>query len=151
MGFHISWGTHGARLHGSSKPYVDRDHNEPGTPFAPTDPYREDEARVRMKGEPVSLSPAQRKLVEQAIRDVAERYRWGIHAIAVQSDHVHVVLTAPREGEALRDALKAVASRALNTECGSRTSWAEKGSAKYLWERDYFENAVNYVERQRDF
>jgi hypothetical protein len=121
MGFHISWGTYGTRLHGSSKPHVERDHNVPGTPFAPTDPYREDEARARMKGDSVSLSPEQRKLVEKAVRDVATRYRWTIHAIAAHSDHVHVVLTALREGESLRDALKAVASRALNKEYGSKT------------------------------
>ena len=151
MAFHITWGTHGTRLHGSGKPHVDRDHNTPGTPFAPADPHREDEARARMKGDPVHLNPEQRKVVEQAIRDVAKRYRWTIHAIAVQSDHVHVVITAMREGEALRDALKAVASRALNKIFGTKTRWAEKGSAKYLWERDYFDNAVNYVDRQRDF
>jgi REP element-mobilizing transposase RayT len=69
----------------------------------------------------------------------------------VQSDPVHVVITPFREGEKLRDALKAVASRALNKQFGSKTWWAEKGSAKYLWEREYCENATNYVNCQRDF
>jgi len=54
-------------------------------------------------------------------------------------------------GAQLRDALKAVASRALNKQFGTKTWWAEKGSAKYLWERDYFENARDYVADQRDF
>jgi REP element-mobilizing transposase RayT len=151
MGYHITWGTHGTRLHGSPKPHVDRDHNEYGAPLPPTDPQRESESRERMKGEPVHLTIEQRKLVEEAIRDVARRYGWTIHAIAVQSDHVHVVLTAMREGQALRDALKAVASRALNKQFGTQTWWAEKGSAKYLWERSYFKNAVKYVRDQRDF
>jgi REP element-mobilizing transposase RayT len=74
-----------------------------------------------------------------------------IHSIAVQSDHVHVVITACRDGEELRDALKAVASCALNKIFGKRDWWAEKGSARYLWERDYFENARDYVRDQRDF
>lgn len=104
-----------------------------------------------MKGEPVCLTVAQRTLVEEAIHELAKRYEWPIHAIAAQSDHVHVVLTACREGEQLRDALKAVATRALNKRFGSRTWWAEKGSAKYLWERKYFENAIRYVKDQRDF
>ena len=150
MGFHITWGTKGARLHGSSKPHVDRNHNEYGTHFAPTDPTREAESRSRMNDAPVSLSPDQRKAV-YAIHDVARRYRWTVHSTAVQSDHVHVIITACREGEELRDALKAVASRALNKRFGKRDWWAEKGSAKYLSERDYFENARNYVGRQRDF
>jgi REP element-mobilizing transposase RayT len=151
MAFHITWGTYGTRLHGSSKPHVDHDHNEYGTPFPPRDPQREDESRDRMKFEPVYLTPEQRKLVEDAIREIAKKYGWVIHAIAVQSDHVHVVLTAMREGEKLRDALKAVASRALNKQFGEKSWWAEKGSAKYLWERSYFENAVKYVSDQRDF
>jgi REP element-mobilizing transposase RayT len=151
IAFHITWGTYGTRLHGSSKPHVDRDHNEYRSPLAPTDPERERESRERMSGEPVKLTLEQRKLVEEAIRDVAARYGWVIHSIAVQSDHVHVVITASREGEQLRDAVKAVASRALNKQFGKRAWWAEKGSAKYLWERGYFHNARDYVRDQRDF
>ena len=151
MAFHITWGTKGTRLHGSAKPHVDRDHNKYGTPFASTDARRADESRARMNDDPVYLSPEQRKLVEEAIREGARRYGWTIHSIAVQSDHVHVVITACREGEQFRDALKAVASRALNREFGKRDWWAEKGSAKYLWERTYFENARDYVRDQRDF
>jgi REP element-mobilizing transposase RayT len=151
MAFHVTWGTHGTRLHGSTKPHVDRDHNEPGGPLAPRDPERETDSRDRMRGEPVHLTVEQRKVVESAITDLARRYEWTIHSLASQSDHTHVVITAFREGGALRDALKAVASRALNKHFGSKTWWAEKGSAKYLWERDYFENARDYVRRQRDF
>ena len=151
MGFHITWGTYGTRLHGSSKPHVDNDHNEYGTPFPPTDPRREEESRDRMKFDPVYLTPQQRKLVEEAIHNIAKKYNWIIHAIAAQRDHVHVVITALREGEKLRDALKAVASRELNKQFGAQIWWAEKGSAKYLWERSYFQNATKYVSDQRDF
>jgi REP element-mobilizing transposase RayT len=151
MAFHITWGTYGPRLHGSSKPHVDRDHNEYGTPFAPTDPEREHDARERMRINPVSLDLAQRKIVEAAIHEVADRYAWTVHAIAIQSNHEHVVITAMREGIPLREALKAVASRALNKAFERNRWWAEGRSAKYLWERDYFLNAVDYVRRQRDF
>lgn len=151
MGYHITWGTYGARLHGSTKPYVDLDHNEYGTPLPPTDAQREAEARERMTGDPVSLTIQQRKLVEEAIRALAARYDWTIHALAPQHDHTHVVITAFREGQQLRDSLKAVASKALNKQFGHRKWWAENGSAKYLWERDYFVNAVKYVRGQRDF
>jgi REP element-mobilizing transposase RayT len=100
--------------------------------------------------EPVRLTPEQRTVVEQAIRDLATRYRWTIHALAPQSDHTHVVITADREGEPLRDALKAVATRALNEQYGKQRWWAEGGSARYLWEWGYFQNAVKYVRDQRD-
>ena len=149
--FHITWGTYGTRLHGSSKPHVDRDHNEYGKPFPPTDPQREQDSRDRMKGEPAHLTLEQRKCADAAIDDVAQRYGWIIHEKASQSDHTHVVITAAREGEALREALKAVCSRALNKNFGKKRWWAEGGSAKYLWEASYFHNAKKYVHDQRDF
>ena len=94
------------------------------------------------------MTVEQRKLTTAAIRDLADRYQWTLHAIAAMSDHVHVVIGAAREGEPLRDAIKAVASRALSKRYGKRTWWAVGGSCKYLWERDYFVNAVYYVQRQ---
>jgi REP element-mobilizing transposase RayT len=151
LGYHITWGTYGTRLHGSAKPHVDRDHNEYKAPLAPRDADREEASRDRMNSAPVRLTIAQRLVVEQSIEDVAARYGWHIRALAPQSDHVHVVITAPREGEALRDALKAAASRWLNKRYPKRRWWAERGSAKYLYEPEYFQNAVSYVKKQRDF
>jgi REP element-mobilizing transposase RayT len=104
-----------------------------------------------MKFDPVSLTLEQRRLVDRAIDDLCARYKWPVHTKAVQTDHVHVVLTANREGEPLREAIKAAASRALNREYGKRPWWAEGGSSKYLWETEYFHRAIDYVRRQRDF
>ena len=102
-----------------------------------------------MTQDPVSMTVEERECVEEAIREVARRYGWPIHALASQSDHV--VITANREGPQLRDALKAAATRALNKQFGNKKWWAEGGSARYLWERDYFVNARDYVRRQRDW
>jgi REP element-mobilizing transposase RayT len=151
LAYHITWGTYGTRLHGCDRPHVDRDHNQYGAPLAPTDPIREAASRDRMKEEPVYLTIEERALVKQAIEDLVRRYGWKLHTLAVQKDHVHVILTAPRDGEPLRDALKAVASKWLNKRFGARQWWAEKGSAKYLFEQSYFENAFDYVHRQREF
>jgi REP element-mobilizing transposase RayT len=104
-----------------------------------------------MRDEPVSLTLEQRRIVEDAILDLAKRYGWTVHAMAIQTDHSHVVITATREGTELREALKAVASRALNKVLGKRRWWAEGGSTRYLWEREYFHNAVGYVRKQRDY
>ena len=151
MGYHITWGTYGTRLTGGDRAYVDRWHNQYGAPLPETDHAREDAARNRMGEDPVYLTFEQRKEVERAIREVADRYGWPIHEIAPQSDHTHIVITANRDGEELRDAPKAVACRALNKKFGKRTWWAEGGSSKYLWEQSYFDNSVGYVHRQRDF
>jgi REP element-mobilizing transposase RayT len=151
IAYHITWGTYGARLPGTDRPHIDRDHNQYGAPLAPANPARESSIRGHMSFPPVLLTLTQRHEVRRAIDDVAGRYKWKIHNVAVQQDHVHVVITAPRDGQNLRDALKAVAARSLNKAFGKREWWAEKGSAKYLFEQDYFEAAIAYVERQREF
>jgi REP element-mobilizing transposase RayT len=150
-GYHITFRTYGTLLPGSSKPFVDRGHNEYGSNLPKASPSREQAARDRMTADPVYLTLEQRRIVEEAIDELTGRYRWPLHAKAAQQNHVHVVLTAPRAGEPLRDAVKACCSRALNERFGLRIWWAEKGSARYLWEDDYFERAVNYVNGQRDF
>jgi REP element-mobilizing transposase RayT len=148
--YHVTFGTYLSRPPGSAKPHVDDDHNEYRAPLAPTDAKREERSRRIAKYEPVWISMEQRMTVDRAIREVAERYDWRIHAMAVNSDHVHVVITAAREGDALRDALKAVASRELNKLFEKRSWWAEGGSAKCLYENDYFRNAVEYVSKQNE-
>ncbi|HSV15731.1 MAG TPA: transposase [Tepidisphaeraceae bacterium] len=148
--YHITFSVYLARPPGSPKPHVDRDHNDYGKPLAPTNEGREQWPRENASESPIELTIEQRRLVEEAIRDLAARYRWLIHAIAVMRDHVHVVISAARDGEQLRDAIKAVASKWLNKQSGKRTWWAEGGSAKYLWERPYFVNATKYVNDQRE-
>ena len=98
QGYHITFGTYGARLHGSNKPHVDRDHNQYGAPLAPRDPDREDDARNRMSDDPVKLTIEQRRIVERAILELCQRFNWPVHEIAPQSDHVYVVMTARGTG-----------------------------------------------------
>ena len=151
LAYHITWGTYGTRLHGGNAPFVDDYHNEYGTPFPPRDPLREEEARELMRGDAVLLTGEQRRVVDQSLTELCGRFEWTVHALAPKTDHVHIVVTALREGDALREALKAGASRALNNLYGKQRWWAEGGSDRYLWERSYFVNAVNYVKRQREF
>ena len=150
LAFHITIGTYGARPPGSERPHVDMAHNVYGEPLAPTDPVRAAAARVRMTHDAVAMTADQRREVQSAVADVAARYGWTVHAVAARSDHTHVVVTADRDGQALRDAIKAVASRWLNKRFGSRPWWAENGSVKYIWTADYLATATQYVEDQRD-
>ena len=150
LAYHITIGTYGTRLHGGDRPHVDMAHNEYGAPLAPANPFRADEARARMTHEAVEMTPDQRRAVHAAIADVAARYGWTVHAVASKPDHTHVVVTADRDGDALRDAIKAVASRWLNKRLAPRPWWAENGSVKYIWTSDYLARATKYVADQRD-
>ncbi|HEX8325465.1 MAG TPA: transposase [Tepidisphaeraceae bacterium] len=148
--YHITWGTYGTRLPGSAKPHVTLDRNVYQTALPTADPKREQSARDKMRQPPVYLSRGHRVCVDRAIIDLATRYDWTLHALAPQSDHVHVVITAPRVGQDLRDALKAITSRWLNQQFAHQKWWAEHGSCKYLYEDSYFNNATQYVRRQRE-
>jgi REP element-mobilizing transposase RayT len=148
--FHITFGTYLSRPPGSPKPHVDRWHNRFGEPLAPTDPARERFARAAARSTPVWLSLDQRLVVDAGIRDVAQRYGWRIDALAANSDHVHAVVFAERQGDALRDAVKAAGSRALNKCFDKCDWWAEGGSVKYLWDLAYYRNSVDYVARQNE-
>jgi REP element-mobilizing transposase RayT len=145
QGYHITWGTYGARLPGCDRPHVTRDQNEYGTPLPLPDPHLEELAENNLVQPPVRLSIEQRREVEDAVLAASRRYEWTVHTLAAQSDHVHVVITAMRVGDELRDALKACATRALNARYAKQKWWARDGSCRYLWERDYFLNCVNYV------
>ncbi len=148
LAYHITWGTYGTRLRGGNAPYVDRNHNQYGTPLPPPNPTMQHADHDRMKYDPVYLTEEQRLTVRAAIIDVAHRYNWHIHANAANTDHIHFVITADREGEALRDALKAVACKVLNKKFGRCEWWAEKGSAKYIWDDAYLRAAIEYVKKQ---
>jgi hypothetical protein len=109
--YHITFGVYMARPPGTSRPHVDKDHNQYGGELAPTHPELEDYVRRNAKESPVKLSLEQRKCVEAAITDLATRYKWVIHAQSENADHIHVVIAAPRPGDQLRDAVKAVATK----------------------------------------
>jgi len=104
-----------------------------------------------MRGPTVSLNLEQRRVVREAVYEVCARYDWLVHEFAGQSDHTHVVVSAEREGRALREALKAVAARELNKKFGKKQWWAEGGSSRYIWDQTYLRDAINYVGGQRDF
>ena len=95
--FHVTFGTYMSRPPGSARPHIDKDHNQYGEPFAPTDPEKERWARENAREEPVSLRLEQRKRAEEAIADLAKRYVWIIYAICANFDHVHLVIFAERE------------------------------------------------------
>jgi hypothetical protein len=73
--WHITFGTHGARLHGGPRLTVDRDHNQRGEPFigeGGRDPDREQRERAKLKSQPVILSIEQCVFIESVIPAICE-------------------------------------------------------------------------------
>ena len=102
-----------------------------------------------MKNQPVELDAQRRNAVEKAIRETCQKRNWGLFAVNVRSNHVHVVVeTGDRNPNRALTAFKANATREMReNSCWSfeHSPWAEKGSKRWLWNEKSVEIAVDYV------
>ena len=101
-----------------------------------------------LKQAPYEMDQGQRAIVLKAIAEVC-RYRcWHLLAAHVRSSHVHTVVDADLAPEAVMNAFKSYASRALNLHAPGhygRIRWARHGSTRYLWSPARVAAAVRYV------
>ncbi len=101
-----------------------------------------------LKQAPYEMDHSQRDIVLKAIGEVC-RYRcWHLLAAHVRSNHVHIVVDSDVAPEAIMNAFKSYASRALNLDApghSGRLRWARHGSTRYLWSPERVAAAVRYV------
>lgn len=169
--WHLTFGTYATRLHHDPRPTVDRRHNQPGTPFPPPAPSKQ-QAPAHP---PVYLSRAQCEHIEQALPAICTRGNWTFRTCAAPCDvtpppsepgragpvppvpqaghHVHLLLDAPKDKppKAIRQWLKRWLTESLNQRFPTPPSgwWADAGSTKPVTEESYLRNATNYITRQR--
>jgi REP element-mobilizing transposase RayT len=152
--WHITFGTYGARLHGSDRPTVSRAQNNPGDPFI--EPNRElaEKRRSAMTFQEVRLTREQQLLIENVLPEIVNRGGWTLRTCAAGPDHVHILLDIdPRvHGEKVRRLLKRWLGLALSQRWPrpeGASWWAEQGSNIAIHEEDYLTNAFDYVFEQR--
>jgi REP element-mobilizing transposase RayT len=149
LAYLLTWTTYGTWLPGDGRGWVDK--HKPGLIQKPN-PTLQIAARNRMKEPPVILNSHFRQVVAETISQTCDIRDWTIHALAVQSNHVHVVIctpnTAPKQAMGV---LKANSSRVLNkkTHCQNRKRWwTEGGSVRYLNTKNTVLAAIEYVGNQ---
>ncbi len=152
--WHITFGTYGTRLHGGSRPNVDKEHNDRGSEFVPPKIEREDSARGRMKFPPRFLSVEQRQFVETALPQICVRGSWGYRVCSAAPDHVHLLCDIVPEvhGEKVRRLVKRWLGQALSDKWPIQAGaswWAEEGSNLAIHDEPYLNNAFSYIARQR--
>ncbi|MGE5596334.1 MAG: transposase [Hyphomicrobiales bacterium] len=87
--------------------------------------------------------------VDAAIRELCSHRGWYLAALAVRTEHVHVVILAanvPPE-QVLRE-LKARSTQELRRRGLARTDeriWSRHGSTRYLWSEEEVDRACGYV------
>ena len=152
--WHITWGTHGARIHGDDRLTVDTSHNQSGEEFVERNESRVASARGRMNHPPVILTIAQRQFIESNTPSICERGGWILRTCAAGPDHVHVLLDIDPtvHGEKVRRLLKRWIGQSLNEQWPQPRGaswWAEEGSNRAVHDEAYLHNALRYVHDQR--
>ncbi len=155
----VTWTTYGTRLPGDPRGFVTPIRLETGerivlnrvgeVPVANM-PGLVRYAESILKQEPVLLAPEQAGIVALQCRETATHRRWGLPALAVMANHVHLIVVAPdtvRRGKVLGD-FKAYTKRRLDSRFGPRIWWTERGSARVVRDDEGVERATRYVLEQ---
>ena len=149
LGCLITFRCYGTWLHGDSRGSIERYHNRHGSPYiAPNETWHNQNQQRRLHPEMI-LDSAQRKAVEAAIREVCTYRNWGLLAIQVRTNHVHIVVsTGELNGGKVLNDFKAYATRQMRKEgCWNyeHSPWSDKGSCRYLWNERSMDQVIDYV------
>jgi len=148
LAYFLTWTTYGTWLTGD-----DRGWRRKGEPeVQPANPFFAGMARSRMKESEFTLSPEDRRLVEETIRQHCEHRHWALHALNARTNHVHAVVTAVGyRPETVRDQFKAWCTRRLKEAGATRSRfWTEGGGCRWIDDEASLENAVTYVREVQD-
>ena len=145
----ITFRCYGTWLHGEERGSVDRRwYNRYGTPKIKADAEKVARKANLMKSEPFLLGIEERKVVEDAIREVCNVRGYGLFAINVRTNHAHLVVGNGGKPERMMDSFKAYATKALRNGgllATDARAWSRHGSTRYLWTDEHVAMAVDYV------
>ena len=154
LAYLLTWHTYGTWLHGDERGSMDREHNVPHTPTLGPNRRRANWEARRLKSPPLELDDMCRSIVTDAITDHCRQRNWDLLAIAVQSNHVHVVVgSADIDPEGMMTEFKAWATRRLRLSARVERNtrlWVRHGSTRYLWNAKSVNGAIAYVREGQD-
>jgi REP element-mobilizing transposase RayT len=152
LAYFLTWHTYGTWLPGHLRGWVDAEHDEYGTPFAPADPERLARSAADLAHEPLTLDAPRRQAVQAAIIEVCRYRQWTLLAVHVRTTHVHAVVAALVSPEKVMNDFKAYATRRLRREGLAATDgrvWSVHGSTRYFWKEEQLsETVASVVDRQ---
>ena len=148
LAYFLTWTMYGTWLPGDDRGWVER----PGI-FRSPDIDRQRMALMRMTEDAITLDERQRSIVEATIRRHCVIRKWHLHAVNCRTNHVHVVVTANRDPDTVREQFKAWCTWKLKEDQRSREPgakvrenwWTERGSDRCINDGASLESAVLYV------
>jgi REP element-mobilizing transposase RayT len=145
----ITLRTFGTWLHGDERGSIDRHgKNIYGTLRIAENPKLHYQMQRDQRAPQFLLDSRQRTCVEASVRSCCRTRGYELPAINVRTNHLHAVISAAVEPEAIINALKSNATRELREQklVGSGMSvWSRGGSRRYLWKRHHVDAAIEYV------
>ena len=149
LAYLISFRCYGTWLHGDKRGSIDRFHNRYKSPYIPPNEPWQKHVQGSLRSGAVKLNAAQRKSVENAIRENCVIRKWVLRAVNVRTNHVHSVVSIGEvKPERALNALKANATRHMRRDgnwAHDHSPWADKGSKRRLWNERSVERAIDYV------
>jgi REP element-mobilizing transposase RayT len=149
LAYFITFRCYGTWLPGDDRGWVDRRANTYDSAVRDGHAGLLSTAQSALAHESVILDRQRRTIVDRTVREVCAYRAWTLHALNVRTNHVHLVVTAPRSApEQVMSILKAWSTRRLR-EAGlvspSGKLWARHGSTRYLWTENDIDMACSYV------
>ena len=146
--YFLTWTTYGTRLRGDSSGSTDhaREGHAP-TKYAAFPSMQQHDSGL-LRHPPVVLSEHARRVVEQAIHERAAFKRWELLAIAVRSNHIHLLIRAESPPEMVMNGCKSWATRALRDAGllqGVEKVWTRHGSTRWINDKASLEAAWRYI------
>jgi len=141
VGYMLTWTTYGTWLQGSEKGFV-KDGQIRGENVG-----LKMDCEKKLKRSPVRLGREERQIVRKAILEAAKRFKQNIRAIAVRSNHVHIVceyVDVPTG--VLVGYYKNAGRKALQKSVHEGRVWTRGYDKRFCFDEQALSERVKYVE-----
>jgi REP element-mobilizing transposase RayT len=145
IGYVLTWTTYGSWLQGDERGWI-----KDGRLRAPDRKLYKNNL-LSLKQKPVRLSSSQKKVVENSILSGAKRKNQKVYALAVCSDHVHLVLDKGSETvESSAKRYKQITAYALKQNGSNGRIWTKGYDKRFFYQEDEVQRKIQYVNNHND-
>jgi REP element-mobilizing transposase RayT len=140
LGYMLTWTAYGNWLQGDKRKYV-----KGGRTLDPN-PSLESKNKKNMKYPKVLLTPAQRKIIENAIIEESAGLNQKIYVIAIRTSHVHLVMDCNFISAASAVShYKNAARRSMECNGFRGRLWTKGFSVRYCFDENQLKKVIQYV------